>query len=95
MGEFCFGQSVQKLPENLGKVLFYKTYIEESNINRKPLIWSLYKIITKFGPKKWVGFVLVKMYENCPKSKKKCDFRKHTSKRVISTKNHLFGAIMR
>ena len=33
MGEFYFGQSVQKLAENKGKVLFYETYFEESNIN--------------------------------------------------------------
>ena len=33
MGEFGYGQSVQKLPENSGKVLFYETYFEESNCN--------------------------------------------------------------
>ena len=36
----------------LGKVLFYETYIEGSNINQKLLIWSLYKIIMKFAQKK-------------------------------------------
>ena len=49
MGEFGFGHSVRKLLENYGKVLFYETYFEESNINWKPLIWSQNKIITKFG----------------------------------------------
>ena len=38
MGEFGFKQSLRKLLENLGKVLFYETYFEESNINRKSLI---------------------------------------------------------
>ena len=33
MGEFCFGQSAQKLPENYEKVLFLKTYIEDNIIN--------------------------------------------------------------
>ena len=49
MGEFCFRQSEQK---NKGNVLFYETYFEESNINRKHLIGSQDKIITKFGKKK-------------------------------------------
>ena len=53
MCEFGFEQSVQKLPENEEKVLFYETHIEESNINKKPLIWSHYKMITKSRPKKW------------------------------------------
>ena len=48
MGEFGFWQSVQNLTENYAKHFFYGTYFEESNINRKPLIWSKYKIITKF-----------------------------------------------
>ena len=60
MGEFSFGQSVRKLPENYGKVLFYETYYEESNINWKHLIWSQDKIVTKFGQKKWASFVWVK-----------------------------------
>ena len=42
MSEFGIGQSVQKLPENLGKVLFYETYFEKSNFNWKPLIWPHY-----------------------------------------------------
>ena len=95
MAEFCFGKTLRKLPENKGKVLFYETYFEVGNINRKPLIWSHYKIITKFGPKKWVSLVLGKVYENYPKIKKKCYFTKPTSKRVISTRNHLFGPIIR
>ena len=33
-------------------MLFTKTYFEEGNINCKPLIWSYYKIITKFWSKK-------------------------------------------
>ena len=48
MGEFGFWQRVRKLPKNNGKVLFYETYIEESNINRKPLSLTHYKKITKF-----------------------------------------------
>ena len=51
IGEFSLGQSVRKLPEKERKVLFYKTYFEESNIDRKPLIWSKDKIKMKFGPK--------------------------------------------
>ena len=51
MREYGFGQSVRKLLENKGKVLFYETYFQKSNINWKPLISSKYKIITKFGPK--------------------------------------------
>ena len=56
MGEFGFGQSARKLLENKGKVLFYETYFQESNIIWKPLIWSTYKIITIFGPKKMGAF---------------------------------------
>ena len=54
------------------KVLFYKTYFEECNINRIPPICSHYMIITKFCPKKWVCLVLEKVYENCLKIKGKC-----------------------
>ena len=74
MGEFSFGQSLQKLPKNKGKVLFDETYFELSNINGKPLIWSHYKIITKFEPKKLVSSVLGKLYENCLKIKEKVLF---------------------
>ena len=49
MGKFCFGESVLKLPENLEQVLFYETYFEEGNIDRKPLIWAQDNIIMKFG----------------------------------------------
>ena len=52
MGEFCFGKSARKRPENKGKVLFYETYIEVGNINRKPLIWTHYKIIPNCGREK-------------------------------------------
>ena len=38
MGNFRFGESVRKLSKNLEQVLFYETYFEESNIDRKPLI---------------------------------------------------------
>ena len=93
--EFRFGQSVRKLPGNYGKVLFYKTYFEESNINWKPLIWSKHEIITKYGPKKWVSFILGKVYENYAEIKEKCYFRKHTSNGVILTENHLFCTIIR
>ena len=87
MDEFGFGKSIRKLSENFGKVLFYKTYFTESNINRKPLIWSNDKIITKFGQKKWVSLVFYKVYEKFLKIKKKCYFTNLTSKRVISTGN--------
>ena len=49
VGEYGFAQSVRKLYENYGKVLHYETYFEESNINKKPIIWSQDKIITNFG----------------------------------------------
>ena len=52
MGEFGFGQSVRKFPKNYEKMLFYKTYFENSNISSNQLIWSKYKKITKFGQKK-------------------------------------------
>ena len=56
IGKFGFGQSVRKLPKNYGKLLYDEPYFEESNINRKPLIWSQDKIMTKFGPKKMGEF---------------------------------------
>ena len=68
MGEFGFGLSVRKLHENKGKILFYETYFEESNINWKPLILSKYKIIMKFGPKKWANVVLGKVYKKLPEN---------------------------
>ena len=95
IGEFGFWQSVRKLPENCEKVLFSETYIEESNINRKPLNWTHDKIEMKFGPKKWVSFVFGKVNENYLKIKKKCYFTKLISKRVISARNHIFGPIIR
>ena len=95
MGEFGFGQSVRKLPENYEKVLFYEAYIEENNINQKPLISSNDRIVMKFGPKKWVSLVLGKLYENCPKIKEKYYFTKPTSKREISTENPLFGPLIK
>ena len=95
MGKFGYGQSVRKLPENQEKVLFYKTYFEENNINCKPLILSKYKKKKKFGTKKWESLVLSKVYENCSKIEKKCYFTKITSKRVISTINHLYGPNIR
>ena len=88
MGEFGFWQSVRKLPENEGKVLFYETCFEESNINRKPLFWSKYKIITKFESKKWASLVYGKVYENYLKIKEKCCFKKLASKRVIQIGKH-------
>ena len=69
MSEFCLGQSVRKLPEKQGKVLFYKTYFEETNINRKAHIWSKDKIIMKFRQKKWASLVFSEVYENYPKIK--------------------------
>ena len=77
------------------KVLYYETYIEESNINQKPLIWSDDKIVTKFGQKKWVSLVFGMVYKNSPKIKKKCYFTKLASKGVILTQNDLFGPMIR
>ena len=76
-------------------MLFYETYIEESNINQKPFIWFQDKIITKFGLKKRVISVLDKVYENCSKIKEKCYFMKLSSKIRISTENTLFGPKIR
>ena len=75
-------------------MLFYETYFELGNITPKPLIWSHYKIITNFGQKKWVCFVLGEVFENCPKIKKSY-FTKPTSKKVKSIGNHIFGPIKR
>ena len=72
-------------------MLFYETYFEESNINRKPLIWSQDMIITKFGQERWMSFVLGEACENYTKIKEKCYFMKLILKRVISTENLLFG----
>ena len=72
-------------------MLFYETYFKEGNIHYKPLIWSDYKLITKFRPKKLVSLVSGKVYENGPKIKEKSYFTKLTLKKVISTENHLFG----
>ena len=72
-------------------MLFYETYFVEGNINRKPIIWSHYKIITIFGPKERAILFLGKVYEKGPKIKKNCYFTKPTSKKVISTENNLFG----
>ena len=83
MCEFVFYQRARKLPENKGKVLFYETNFELGNINRKPLTWSNYNIITKFRPKKWVSLFFGKVYENCLKIKEKCYFMKLASKWVI------------
>ena len=75
-------------------MLFYKTYLEKSNINQKLLIWSKDKITKKCGKKKLASFVLGKVYDNCSKVKEKCYFTKPTSKRVIYTGNHLFGPMI-
>ena len=85
MGEFGFAQSLRKQNENEGKMLLDKTYYEESNINRKPLIWSQDKIITKFGQKKWARLVLAKVCDICSKVRVKCYLTKLILKRVIST----------
>ena len=94
-GQLCFGQSVQKLFENKEIFFFYETYFEESNINRKPHIWSNDKIVTKVRRKKCASLVLGNAYVNCPKIMEKCYFMIPTSKRVLSTENHLFGPITR
>ena len=39
-GRLWFWEKCTKLHENEGKLLFDETYFEESNIKRKPLIWS-------------------------------------------------------
>ena len=70
-----------KTARKLRKRVFYETYFEESNINQKPLIWFNYKIITKFGPKKWTSLVFGNVYENCLKINEKCYFKKFTSKK--------------
>ena len=70
MGWSGFGKEYKNCPKIKKKVLFYETNFEESNINRKPLIWSDDKLVMKFGPKKWVSLVLGKVHENCPKIKK-------------------------
>ena len=86
MGEFGFGQSVRNCPKIKEKMLFYETYFEKSNMNLKPFIWSDDKMRPKFGPKKWVSFILGKVYENYLKIKEKYYFTKPTSKRVIFIK---------
>ena len=90
-----FGEGYENCPKIKKKVFFLETNFEDSNINWKPLILSHDKIIMKFGQKKWMSLVLVKVYENCLKNEKKCYFRKPTSKRVISIGNHLFGPMIR
>ena len=77
------------------KVSFYETYFEESNINRKPLIWSQDKIIKKFRQKKWESLILGNVYENCSKIKEKYYFTKPNSRRIISNRNPLFGSKIR
>ena len=72
-------------------MLYDETYFEESNINRKPLIWSQDKIIIKFGHKKWSTFGFGQIARNRMKIKEKCYLTKLKSKRVISIGNFLFG----
>ena len=91
MREFGFGKVYENCPKIKKKVLFYKSYFEEGNINQKPLTWSHYKIITKFGQIFFMSLVLGKVNKNSPKIKEKRYFTKLTSKRVISSRNHLFG----
>ena len=67
MGEFDFGQSIRELPKNKEKMLFYETYFEERNINRKPLIWSHDKIVMKFEQKN--GCVM--FWAKCTKTARK------------------------
>ena len=64
---FVSWRSVRKLPETLEQVLFYETYFEERNMDRKPLIWAEAKIITKFGQKNW----LVWFWTKCTKTARK------------------------
>ena len=82
--ESSFGQTVRKLPKSQRKVLYDETYFEESNINRKPHIWSQDNIITKFGQKKKGEFAFAQSVRNCMKIKENCYLTKLTSKRVIS-----------
>ena len=86
-----FGKVYKNCPKIKEKCCFYETCFKESNINQKPLIWSKYKIITKFKRKKWASLVFGKVDKNCLKIMEKCGFTKLASKRVISTGNHLFG----
>ena len=51
-------------------MLFYETYFEESNIKRKPLIWSSDKIIKKFGTKKLRVWFLAKCKKTARKLRK-------------------------
>ena len=76
-------------------MLFYERNFKESNIYQKQLICSKYKIIMKYGKKKWGSLISAKVYENNPKIKKKFYFKKLTSKRVLLTRNHLFGPMIR
>ena len=70
IGQFYFGQSVRKLPENKEKMLFYGTYFEKSIINRKPLIWSHDKIVMKFGEKNGRVVFWAKCTKTARKSRK-------------------------
>ena len=96
MHELGFGQSVRKLPKNKKQVLFYETYFKDSNIDWKPLVCAQHNIIMKFGQKKNKR---TSFREKCTKIakkiKNKCYFTKHTSKRVISTRNPLFSPKIR
>ena len=49
-------------------MLFDDTYIEESNINRKPFIWSEDNIIMKFGHKKFGDFVFGQSIQQRPEN---------------------------
>ena len=46
-----WGKVYENFQKMKKKVLFYKTYFEESNIDQIPLIWTNDKIVIKFGPK--------------------------------------------
>ena len=80
---FVLEKVYENCPENKGKVLFYETYFDMGNINQKPLIWSNYKKITKFGPKKCFEFGFGQSVRKQPEIKVKSYFMKPTSKRVI------------
>ena len=89
------GKVYKNCTKSKEKRFFYENYFEESNITKKPLIWSQDKKIMKFGQKKMASLVLGKVYENNTKIKEKCYFMKLTSKRIILIRNHLFDPNIR
>ena len=90
-GQVWFLAKCTKTAQKLRKSVALRNLLRREKYQPETIFWSKYKIITKFEPKKGASLVFGKVYENCPKIKKKFYFRKLTSNRVISTKNHLFA----